>query len=156
MAQRPTRPSIPESDLPILLQRHRDGTSLLDLSAEYGVTDEALRQRLDLYCISGKADVSWADAVTDYITARLVGHMQKQETSVDLLGNARARDNVKNWQWIAERRRPKLYGARQEMQVDHTVNITINRQPVILPVVDSPSIIAVNSEVIDKTKEDEH
>ena len=70
-------------------------------------------------------------------------------------GFARGREMAKFARMDFERRRPKLYGPKQEVQVDHTVNITVNRGPVILPVVSETEIIQVNSEVIDNTKDGE-
>jgi hypothetical protein len=53
-----------------------------------------------------------------------------------------------------ERRRPKLYGPKQELDVTTKYEIIIEEQtrPVTQPVVDESRIISVNSEVLDKTE----
>lgn len=148
------RGRIPAADLPSLLDRYRHGEHLKDLAAIYGVSKQALEQRLDRFCLSGKGDVTMYEAVTDYLTDRLCTAFE-DEVEAEQRGNlaiARTRNSSGNWKWVNERRRPKLYGPKQEVTMDTSITVVI--APVIPPVVSAPSIIAVDSQVIDSTTND--
>lgn len=93
------------------------------------------------------------------ITRALVNRIAEADTKLEegaaMMDIARAREISKFARMDFERRRPKLYGPKQEIQVDHTVNITVNRGPVILQVVSERPIIQSTSEVIDKQEKSE-
>ena len=118
---------IPAQDLPALLQRYQAGEHLKDLAAEYGVTGDALRKRFDRYCLAGKGDLTLHDVVTEYLVERLCTSMEQQEIAPDMLSVARTRDVANNWKWINERRRPKLYGPKQEVSVDEKITVIVQR-----------------------------
>lgn len=120
---------IPAQDLPALLQRYQAGEHLKDLAAEYGVTGDALRKRFDRYCLAGKGDLTLHDVVTDYLVERLCMSMEQQEIAPDMLSVARTRDVANNWKWINERRRPKLFGPKQEVSVDEKITVIVQRHP---------------------------
>lgn len=126
---------IPAEAIPALLERYRAGDHLRDLAAEYGVSKQALQKRLDRWCLSGKGDVSWHDAVTDYLTDRLCTAMEEQELSAHRVDVARTRDITNNWRWVNERRRPKLYGQKQEISLDEQITVIVQRHPTP-PVID--------------------
>ena len=120
---------IPAAAIPALLDRYRAGEHLRDLAAEYGVTKQALQKRLDRWCLSGKGDVTMYEAVTDYLTDRLCTAMEEQELAVHPVVVARTRDTTNNWKWINERRRPKLFGPKQELSVDEKITVIVQRHP---------------------------
>jgi hypothetical protein len=134
----PTLPGrIPADDLQLILQRLQAGCSLLDLANQYGVSKQAMHQRLDRFCISGKADSTLHDAVTEYLTDRLCTQMERQEESTSVLDAVRARDGFNSWKWINERRRAALFGLKQELSVDTKVTVILNQPPPpVTPVID--------------------
>jgi hypothetical protein len=137
-------------NIPDLLQRYLNGETIRSLAAEAKVN----RQTLYNWML-GECGPEYDQLITQALINRISDADAQMENSEDMLGFARGREMAKFARQDFERKRPKLYGPKQEVQVDHTVNITVNRQPVILPVVSEPQIISVNSEVIDKTKDTE-
>jgi hypothetical protein len=140
-------PSLPVPLSP-LVQRYLDGESIQTLAAEHQTCHRTIYKWLLKEC-----GPQYEEIVTDALIARIADADQSLDMARDGVQIARAREMAKFARMDFERRRPKLYGPKQEVQVDHTVNITVNRGPVILPVVSDPQIISVHSEVIDKREE---
>ena len=136
--------------LPPLVQRYLAGDSIQALAAEHQTCHRTIYKWLLKEC-----GPEYEDIVTDALIARIADADQQLDVARDNIQIARAREMAKFARMDFERRRPKLYGPKQEVQVDHTVNITVIRGPVILPVVPEPSIMQVNSEVIDNQEKRE-
>ena len=136
--------------LPDLLQRYLNGETIRSLAAESKIARQTLYNWMLAEC-----GPEYDALITKALVNRIAEADDQMETSADMMGFARGREMAKFARMDFERRRPKLYGPKQEVQVDHTVHITVNRGPVILPVVSEPEIIHVNSEVIDNTKDGE-
>jgi hypothetical protein len=145
MADLPVSPH----SIPDLLHRYLNGETIRSLAAEAKVN----RQTIYNWML-GECGPEYEQLITKALINRIAEADEQMETSSDMLGFARGREMSKFARQDFERKRPKLYGPKQEVQVDHTVRFTINRGPVILPVVSDPPVIHVNSEVIDN-KEDE-
>lgn len=142
---------IPDSDLPQILERYRNKEKLTDIAAEYGCSDKALYQRMRLYCDSGKGDTNYHDLVTDLYVLRQLDAEEKLATAPDMLEVTRARELVKCSQWHLERRRAKLFGAKQQVEMDNKITVTVNKfvhQQGQLP---SPPTQVVDSNVVDIT-----
>lgn len=136
--------------LPDLLQRYLNGETIRSLAAESKIARQTLYNWMLAEC-----GPEYESMITTALVNRIAEADEQMENSPDMMGFARGREMAKFARMDFERRRPKLYGPKQEVQVDHTVHITVNRGPVILPVASEPSIIQVNSEVIDNTKDGE-
>jgi transcriptional regulator with XRE-family HTH domain len=128
--------------IPVLLQRYLNGETIRSLAAEAKVN----RQTIYNWML-GECGPDYEQLITKALINRIAEADDMMENSPDTLGFARGREMGKFARQDFERKRPKLYGQKQEVQVDHTVNITVNRGPVILPVVSEPSIIQANSDV---------
>lgn len=135
----PVKPGrIPADDLPAIAARYRAGESLTRIGQRYGVTDEAVRQRLEKWALAGHGDTEFGQMVTDYLVENAIQAKERMIKATDVLGVARGREEVKFWLWMLERRRPKLYGPKQHVQDDRTVTV-IYRDP-------TPRLIASESQ----------
>ncbi|SLM46771.1 protein of unknown function [Nitrospira japonica] len=142
----PVKPGrIPADDLAAIAARYRAGESLKLIGQSYGVTDEAVRQRLEKWALAGHGDTEFGQMVTDYLVENAIQAKDRMVNASDVLGLARGREEVRYWLWMLERRRPKLYGPKQHIEQDTAVTITINRTPP--PVVNAP--ITVTGSLVD-------
>lgn len=118
---------IPADDLPAIAARYRAGESLKRIGQSYGVTDEAVRQRLEKWALAGQGDTNFSQMVTEYLVENAIQAKDRMVAATDVLGLARGREEVRYWLWMLERRRPKLYGPKQEIQEDRNLTITIQQ-----------------------------
>ena len=145
---------IPDSDLPTIIERYRNRELLTDIAKEYGCSDKALYQRIRLYCDSGKGDSSYHDLVTDLYVLRSLDMEEKLEEAADALELTRARELVKCAQWHLERRRAKLYGQKQQVEMDNRITVIVNRQPAVTPYIDVESVHNLPTNVSPQEHED--
>jgi hypothetical protein len=126
----PAKGLIPAEDLPQIAERYRTGESLSRIAETYGVDQDAVRQRLEKWALSGKGDTDFHGLVTEYLVEQTIAAKDKLITAPDMLGVARAREETKYWQWMLERRRAKLFGPKQEIDVDKTVHVHVHRDQI--------------------------
>ena len=118
---------IPPDDLPAIAERYRAGESLVSIGRGYGVSNEAVRQRLEKWAIAGHGDAAYQELVTDYLVENAIQAKDTMATSTDALGLARAREEVRYWLWMLERRRPRTFGQKVEKTEDTTIRVIIAR-----------------------------
>jgi hypothetical protein len=64
--------------------------------------------------------------VTEFFAEKALEAKDRIVAAQDVVGVARAREETKFWQWMLERRRPKLYGQKSELAVDKRVRVIID------------------------------
>lgn len=132
---------IPADDLPAIAARYRAGESLKRIGQSYNVTDEAVRQRLERWALAGHGDTSFSQMVTEYLVENAIQAKDRMVAATDVLGLARGREEVRYWLWMLERRRPKLYGPKQEIQEDRNLTITI-QQLTPVQIAGTPTVVS--------------
>jgi hypothetical protein len=128
---------IPAEDLPAIAERYRQGEPLQSIGASYGVTDDAVRRRLEKWAVAGQGDASHHDLVTEFLAEKALQAKDRIVDALDVVGVARAREETKFWQWILERRRPKSFGPKHHVEEDRRVRVVIDslseRSPCVIP-----------------------
>lgn len=144
-----TPPSAPI--IPDIIQRYINGESIQSIAAEH----RACRQTIYHWMLA-EIGPQYDQMITRVLINRIADADQLLESGASMLDIARARDQAKFARMDFERRRPKLYGPRQELDVDNRITITVNRLPAaVTPYIDaSPSIIPVDSQVVDNQGKD--
>jgi hypothetical protein len=128
---------IPTEDLPAIAERYRQGEPLQNIAASYGVTDDAVRRRLEKWAVAGQGDAAHHDLVTEFLAEKALQAKDRIVDALDVVGVARAREETKFWQWILERRRPKSFGPKHHVEEDKRVRVVIDslseRNPCVIP-----------------------
>ena len=86
-----------------------DGVSTEVIAKPYGITGRTLRNWLI-------NDPEAEQARTDFLTNKLMQAAEDVDSASDTFPLARARESFKAWSWIAERRLPSRFGAKQDAQ----------------------------------------
>jgi hypothetical protein len=139
----------PTPNVPDLLQRYLNGESI------QGLADDTQHCFRTIYkWLLREAGPEYESIQTDALIARIADADYALGNARDKVSVARAREVARFARMDFERRRPKLYGPKQELDVTTKYEIIIEEQtrPVTQPVVDESRIISVNSEVLDKTE----
>ncbi len=121
---------VPSPSIPDLIQRYLNGTPITELAADARVSYQTIYN-----WFMAETGPEYEHIITRALVNRIADADYDLEKSASMFEIARARERARFSRMDFERRRPKLYGPKQELQVDNQVTITINRQPVILPVV---------------------
>lgn len=117
MAKRPYKPKLPvarTADLPSIVARYAAGESMQTLAAEYGVARSALYQ----WTLGGLGDAQHSELVTQALVHRVAEADDDLEGAPSSLDIARAREKARFARMDLERRRPALYGVKQEVKLD--------------------------------------
>ena len=107
-------PATKEQALPDLVRRYSEGESLQVIAKEYKVS----RVTLYYWMLGGFGDHSYEDILTKCLINRVCESDEELDTASDGLSIARAREKARFSRMDFERRRPHLYGPKQE--VKHT------------------------------------
>ena len=122
----PAHPALPD-----IVRRYLDGASMQDLAAECGKHPRTLYRWMLSEC-----GPEYEQQITECLINRIADADQKLEESRDNCQIARAREQAKFARMDFERRRPKLYGPKQELDIDSKVTVIIQRlsdpQPVVI------------------------
>ena len=105
------------ADLPPLeelLSKYRDG----ELVGELNALTKPERRRLYRVMLAGLGDEKYRELVTDCLVARVAESDEKLEAARDPVAVSRSREQARFARMDLERRRPALYGPKQE--VSHT------------------------------------
>lgn len=95
-----------------VVRRYGDGESLQVLAKELGIRDEALRQRVRTWVLTGQGDEAYRDLVTRALAARVVEADEKLEAADDSVEVNKYAHVARFARVDFERRRPELYGAK--------------------------------------------
>lgn len=123
-------PSIPE-----IIQRYLTGASVQDLARESAVSPRTIYNWM-----MKEKGADYDDMITDMLINRIADADARLELAEDAVQIARARETARFARMDFERRRPLLYGPKQQIQKDTTVRV-IYHDPTPLPVVVEPVVI---------------
>lgn len=114
-------PAIPP--LPDIIQRYLNGESMLELSKEAKTHSRTLYRWMLTYC-----GPEYDEIITHCLANRIADADELLQSAEDRCQVARAREIAKFARMDFERRRPKLYGPKQEIQQDSTITVIVQRQ----------------------------
>lgn len=116
-------PTLTKADLPEIIRRYANGESLLDLGRE------AKKNKTTLYrwMLAGLGDKDFEDVVTNCLVNRVADADEMLEKAPDQCNVARAREIARFARMDLERRRPHLYGPKQEIKSESSLTIIIQR-----------------------------
>ena len=146
----------PDLDIPTAIQRYLDGESMQVLAKEWQISPQGAYKRFKRYALS-YTGAEYADLITQALVDRVAEADERLDNAPDAVEIARAREIARFARMDLERRRPKLYGQKQEVVTDNTIRVIIDdRTPLVIPHIDmKPAIISHVSEVIDNRETDE-
>jgi len=113
----------PAPAVPDLVQRYLNGESIQALADDTGHCFRTIYKWLLRDCGS-----EYESLQTDALIARIADADQQLENACTKVSVARAREMAKFARMDFERRRPKLYGPKQESTVDASLTIIVQRQ----------------------------
>lgn len=119
-------------ELPEIVRRYAAGESVQTLAAEVGVH----RATLYRWMLAGTGDQQYHELVTHCLVQRVAEADEALRNAQDACDIARAREMARFARMDLERRRPHLYGPRQEIQhtvAPPTLTITIAGAPLTEP-----------------------
>ncbi len=118
-----------KQDLPEIIQRYSTGESLGTLAKESGVN----RSTVYRWMLAGIGDKDFESVVTDCLVNRVSDADEMLETAADACNVSRAREIARFARMDLERRRPHLYGPKQETKIDTSITVIIQHvEPVSL------------------------
>lgn len=137
---------VPQSHpIPSVVQQYLDGQSIQELALQYQRSHRTIYNWLLKEC-----GPDYEDTVTDALIARIADADLQLEKAVSPLQIARAREVAKFARMDFERRRPKLYGPKQEIQQDTTIRVVIEpAKPVQLRTPDTQVLDSNVSDIMD-------
>jgi hypothetical protein len=124
MSEPPTAGSLTTDDLPQIVERYRNGESLQELAKGSPV----VHRQLYNWMLNGLGDVQYEQIVTECLINRIADADQKLEEGCDSIHIARAREMSRYARMDFERRRPHLYGPKQEVKTDTTITVIVQRE----------------------------
>jgi hypothetical protein len=140
---RSTPPAIPD-----LVHRYLNGESL------QAIADNTHHCFRTIYrWLLREAGPDYESLQTDALISRVADADYELSIAADKVSVARAREQAKFARMDFERRRPKLYGPKQDIDVDNRITVVIQAPPPVIPYIDKTApIIPVDSQVIDNTE----
>ena len=114
----------PSPNLPDLIRRYVNGESIQVLAREHAVN----RQTIYNWMLA-ETGPEYEQIVTQALVNRIAEADELLETAPDQLGITRAREMARFYRQDFERRRPKLYGQKQELTTDNTIRVIIEPSP---------------------------
>jgi len=133
------------------IQRYLTGESMQVLAKELSCS----RRVLYKWMLSEVGQEQWADLKRDAMLNRIADADEMLENAHDPVLIARAREQARFARMDFERRFPKLYGPKHEVEKHSNITIVLNPQCDVTPYIDvQPAEITSTSEVIDNVKED--
>jgi hypothetical protein len=120
-----------KADLPEIIQRYVNGESMQTLARE------ASMHRMTLYrwMLSEIGDKNYHALVTDCLINRIADADDSLMNAPTMCDIARAREIARYARMDFERRRPNLYGPKQEIKTDLSITVIVQRetpQPVVI------------------------
>ncbi len=109
-----------KQDLPEIIKRYLSGSSIQDIA------DDAKVARRTIYkWIHRIGDKDYYDIVTDAMVTRLADADHALANAETMGHIARAREEARYTRWDLERRRPHLFGPKQEIKQDTSVTVIV-------------------------------
>ena len=118
-------PILTKAHLPAIITRYANGESMQVLAAEAKVH----RMTLYRWMLAGLGDEDYHDLVSYCLVQRVAEADEQLQNAVDPCDIARARETARFARMDLERRRPSLYGPKQEIKQDTSLTITVVRLP---------------------------
>ena len=91
------------------------GESCYELAKRCGVDRKTIRRRLKAWMLAGKGDKEYADLVTEALVNRISEADEFLDEAEDAVGVTKGRELARFARMDFERRRPQLYGQKQEV-----------------------------------------
>lgn len=110
------------ADVPAIVTRYQQGESLQVIAKESAVSVRTIYR----WMLSELGD-KYDGVVTDVLIDRIADADMELVTAADSCQVARAREMARFSRMDFERRRPKLYGQKQEITTDKTIRVVIQR-----------------------------
>ncbi len=133
----PLPPLAPEAkpELPAIIQRYLAGESMLSIAPDFGVASRTLYR----WMLSGVGDQHYHELVTQALVDRVAEADEMLVKASDACQVARAREIARFARMDFERRRPHLYGPKQEIR-SQNVTVVVHRSR--FDEADHPTIIS--------------
>lgn len=133
------------SDPSTLLQQYATGTSCQQLARLLSLHRATIYRRM----LKATDADTYHEMITDALINRIADADEKLEQALTSCDIARAREQARFARMDFERKRPKLYGPKQEVSMDTTINVNIPPPPPPLHIDKPVDITAQSTEVID-------
>lgn len=144
-------PSQFTDSIPEIVERYRQGVAVTQLAKDARRSYQTIYNWMIRYAGEQYKHIKYEVAIN-----RLADAEYERDTASTQLEYARARDKCKDYRDDLKRIAPDLYSDKVFSQTDNTITVVIQPAPPVIPPIDiTPPIISVDSEVIDKTKEDQ-
>lgn len=98
--------------IPEVISRYLKGELIKDLAKEHGVA----RQTIYNWMLAGLGDKDYPQEITNALVRRIADADEALDSAANSLDLARAREQCRFARMDLERRRPELYGAKQEVR----------------------------------------
>ncbi len=115
------KPAPPQ--LPDIIQRYLNGESIQELAKDSRTHTRTLYRWMLTDC-----GPQYDSIITECLTNRIADADELLDSATDSCQIARAREIAKFARMDFERRRPKLYGPKQEIQQDSKITVIVQRQ----------------------------
>ena len=119
----------PALPLPEIITRYLNGESLQTIAPDYRVSSRTLYR----WMLNGLGDAGYQSLVTDTLINRIADADVDLELAPDMCQVTRASHRARYARMDFERRRPALYGPKQELQVDNKITVIVQRSGPALP-----------------------
>lgn len=116
-------PTLTKADLPEIIQRYRNGESMQDLATESPVSTRTLYRWMLLHLGEGE----YQQAISELLADRVAEADFMLLSAKDQCQIARAREVARFARMDLERRRPELYGQKQQMEVKK-ISVIVDRR----------------------------
>jgi|ERR1041385_316239 DNA invertase Pin-like site-specific DNA recombinase len=115
-------PALTKQQLPEIIQRYLDGESIQTIAKDARVARRTIYKWMHRI-----GDHEYYDLVTDAMITRLADADHELSVARTKGHIARAREEARYTRWDLERRRPSIFGYKQEVKQDTTVTITVQK-----------------------------
>jgi hypothetical protein len=140
MAEGQQLTQVESAPLPEIIQRYVAGESIQTIAEDHRVS----RRTIYRWMLGAVGDKAYYDMVTQCLVARVSDADHELETAVDPCHIARARETARYARMDLERRRPALYGQKQQVDVQGSISVTIARGSVL----EAPQHEVTDAEII--------
>lgn len=137
-------PTVSPPPLPDIIQRYLNGESIQELAQGNRIHTRTLYRWM-----LTDAGPEYDSIITNCLTNRIADADELLDSATDSCQIARAREIAKFARMDFERRRPKLYGPKQEINTDNKITVIVQRQTPQQVVEDRVIEGVVSSEVND-------